>query len=104
MTVMVEIPKFNMSDVIPDAPDRVHPAFIGPDGVVLDSVQIELEPWVALSILRSLRCLYEDRVLKMAREKSMVLSEYQRMRWAIIMLTGQIKELEGQIRNEAETT
>ena len=105
MTVMVEVPKFNMSDVIPGGSDKVHPAFIGPDGVVRDSIQVELEPWVALSILRSLKDLYLMRSRQMETgEKLLDPAEYQKIRWAVILMKEQIKELEVQIRNETETT
>ena len=65
MTVEVEIPAVQMSDIDPSLPERVHPAFIGPDGGVVKSMKMTMEPSIAICVLRNLRCLYWNRAKDM---------------------------------------
>ena len=47
----VVIPRFNMSEISPEFPDKPHPAFIDPDGILMDSLTLDMNPDEALAVM-----------------------------------------------------
>lgn len=109
MTVMVEIPRFALSEIGAQPEngnvDTVHPAFIGPDGTILDSIKLEMEDWEALLVLRNLRNIkwkLAKELLANSRDEYGLLNgwdldRYDRLTGQIRMLGNEVKKLEDEM-------
>ncbi len=65
----VVIPRINMNELYPEFSDKPHPAFIDPDGILMDSITVDLNSDEAQAVMAVIQSIVDLRRRKADAER-----------------------------------